>query len=96
MKRKMKQIVVRFSGVIATIISWKLLYNSLGFCKNLIEILSINYQIDLTVLRLIGIFSLNFCGLIFTWSIGLCLIIIGLYLLFIRIRDIEDICDMYK
>lgn len=93
MRRKTKQIIVRISGAVTTLISWKLLYMSLGFCKNLIEILSLGYQFDLSILRLIGIFIMNLIGLTFIWSIGLCVGIIGLYLLFIRMKDIEDMCN---
>lgn len=81
MKRKFEvgYVLTRISGVLIIVLSWVLFYDSLGFCKNLTEILAITSQYDLSIFRLIGLFLLNLLGLIFTWSIAVIMVLLGLY-----------------
>ena len=87
-------ILVRLSGIILTCISLIMLYQSIYFCKNLTDILSVNYQIDLSVWRLLGIFILNLFGLLFDWCIALTILAISIYMILYKTKTIDKITDV--
>lgn len=91
--RKIIVILIRLSGVIFTLISFGILYQSLFLCKNLVEILSVYNQIDLSILRLIGLFCLNIIALLFDWTLGSMMLIFGTTMIFYKTTMIKKLID---
>lgn len=87
-------ILVRISGIIFALISILMLYKSIGFCGNLIDILSVDVQLGLSVWRLLGIFLLNLIGLIFDWCIALTIFILSISMVLYKTKALDKISEM--
>lgn len=91
--RKIAVILIRLAGVVFSFVSFGILYQSLFLCKNLVEILSVYNQIDLSLLRLIGLFCLNIIGLLFDWALASMLLILGIAMILYKTTMIKDLIN---
>ena len=82
--------IVRISGMVLTVISLFLLYYSLYFCKNLLDILAIDdIQITLSGWRLFSLFIMNFIALIFDWFIALIIFASAVSMILYKTKTME-------
>lgn len=84
---------VRVFGIVTALVSIGIIVKSVALCENLGMILSIGYQVDLSVWRLIGLFCLNGFGLLFAWSIALMLLIMGITMIKYKSTIVQDMVE---
>lgn len=84
--------LIRIGGIIFAILSLWLLYYSLYFCKNLLDVLSVNTkQLELDGLRLLGLFIMNLVGLIFDWCIAAIIFFIAISMIVYKTKMADKI-----
>ena len=95
--RSIATFIVRIGGIVLAIISLFLLYYSLYFCKNLLDILAINdIQITLSGWRLFSLFIMNFIALVFDWIIALIIFASAISMILYKTKTLEKYVESEK
>ena len=87
-------IIVRLAGIAFVIVAVGMLWKSVYICSNLAECLSPTAQLDISALRLVGLFFLNLIALLFDWCIVSAIIIIAINMILYKTKTIDKIANM--
>lgn len=91
--KKLGIFLLRILGVVVMIVAGLMLCKSIGFVTNLVDILKIGGQIEISALRLFGVFLCNIVALIFDWCIAVILVIVGMSMMVYESKIIDKIDD---